>query len=108
MVRDPTGRPQPGEFAGSAQADLDAVPGGDAVEALEHSGAQVLGLLEPLTEAGVAGRSYAPGKWTVKEVLGHLADDQRIFAYRVLCLARGEPPELHHLRVLRERYLLDG
>ena len=42
----------------------------------------------------VAGRSYAQGKWTLKEVLGHLADDERIFAYRALCVARGDPREL--------------
>lgn len=33
---------------------------------------------------------YAPGKWTVKEVLGHVADTERIFGYRALCIARGE------------------
>ena len=33
---------------------------------------------------------YAPGKWTLKEVLGHLTDDERIFAYRALCIARGD------------------
>ena len=33
---------------------------------------------------------YAPGKWTVKEVVGHLADTERVFAYRALWIARGE------------------
>ncbi len=42
----------------------------------------------------VRGLRYAPGKWSLKEVLGHITDDERIFAFRALCLARGEtqPP----------------
>ena len=38
--------------------------------------------------------TYGPGKWSVKQVLGHLADDERIFAYRALCVARGDSREL--------------
>jgi len=94
VVRTPTGRPGLGEFADYAQADIDAVPGDDAVLALVSGAATVLALLAPLDEATVSGRSYAPGKWTLKEVLGHLADDERIFAYRALCVARGDPREL--------------
>ena len=37
---------------------------------------------------------YADGKWTVKEVVGHLLDTERIFAYRALCIARGEKKSL--------------
>ncbi|MBX7204358.1 MAG: DinB family protein [Bacteroidia bacterium] len=37
---------------------------------------------------------YAKGKWSVKEVLGHLLDAERIFAYRALCIARGEHQSL--------------
>jgi len=37
---------------------------------------------------------YADGKWTVKEVVGHLLDTERVFAYRALCIARAEKKSL--------------
>jgi uncharacterized damage-inducible protein DinB len=86
----PSGRPQDGEFAEYAKADIDRVVGDDAVEILTAQARDTLALLESLDEAKVAGLTYASGKWTLKEVVGHLADDERIFAYRALCLARGD------------------
>ncbi len=46
-------------------------------------------LLHNLTEEE-AERGYAPGKWSIKELLGHLMDAERIFAYRALCISRKE------------------
>jgi hypothetical protein len=57
---------------------------------LRRRGEETLALLTSLEESFVAGRTYAPGKWTLKEVVGHLADDERIFAYRALCIVRGD------------------
>ncbi|HKJ81089.1 MAG TPA: DinB family protein [Ignavibacteriaceae bacterium] len=37
---------------------------------------------------------YAEGKWSIKELLGHMLDTERIFAYRALCIARGEKQQL--------------
>ncbi|HJW32830.1 MAG TPA: DinB family protein [Holophagaceae bacterium] len=85
----PSGRPQPGEYAEYMTGPIAALPGEDIVAILE---AQVAA-----TEAGFRafadrlGHAYAPGKWTVGQVLGHLIDDERIFGYRMLCVARKEP-----------------
>jgi hypothetical protein len=89
-----SGRPLAGEYADYAAADIASVPGDDAVEALRHARAETLTLLRPLTGRSADGLAYAPGKWTVKEVVGHLIDDERIFVYRALCLARGDTREL--------------
>lgn len=85
-----SGRPQEGEFAAYAKADIDLVEGGDAVAILAALEAETVALLEEVGEEAARGLTYAPGKWTLKEVVGHLVDDERIFAYRALCLARGD------------------
>src|SRR3954453_9411097 len=85
-----SGRPADDEFATYAKSDIDYVAGDDAVEALASQGRAVVALLSSLDEDSIHGCRYAPGKWTVKEVIGHLIDDERIFAYRALCVARGD------------------
>ncbi len=84
----PSGRPGPGEYAPYAADDIAYVAGDDAVAALITQADRVMGLLMPLKEARIEGLRYAPEKWTIREVLGHLIDDERIFAYRALCVAR--------------------
>lgn len=90
LSRVASGRPQPGEYGPHAQADIDQVPGDDAVVVLETLADQTLTFLQSLPEARLPGLRYAPGKWTVKDVIAHVVDDERIFAYRALCIARGE------------------
>jgi uncharacterized damage-inducible protein DinB len=84
-----SGRPEPGEYAGYAQADIDAVRGEDAVAVLQAQRLATASLFQRFGEAG-GDVSYGPGKWTIKQIVGHLADDERIFAYRALCIARGD------------------
>lgn len=84
-----SGRPELGEFASYAQADIDLVEGDDAIAALLRQRHETLALFARFGEKG-GNITYAPGKWTIKQVLGHLADDERIFAYRALCVARGD------------------
>src|SRR5437763_10077994 len=85
-----SGRPADDEFASYAKTDIDYVAGDDAVGALASQGKNVVALLESLDEEAIRAHRYASGKWTVKEVIGHLIDDERIFAYRALCVARGD------------------
>jgi uncharacterized damage-inducible protein DinB len=82
-----TGRPEPGEYAAYAADDIALVSGDDAVEALRATARETLALFGGLPDERI---TYAPGKWTLKEVLGHLIDDERIFAYRALCVARAD------------------
>lgn len=89
----PSGRPEPGEFAEYARDDIDLVQGDDAIAALMRQRHETVALFGRFGEEG-GDLSYAAGKWTVKQVLGHLADDERIFAYRALCVARGDSRSL--------------
>jgi uncharacterized damage-inducible protein DinB len=89
-----SGRPLPNEYGAHAEADIARVAGDDAVAALAHQEQQVKAFFGKLEDSAVAGLRYAPGKWTVKEVLGHMMDDERIFTYRALCIARGDASPL--------------
>lgn len=89
-ARSRSGRPQPGEYAAYAHEEIAAIPEDDAVAALRSSRDRVMALFSALTDARVTGVRYAPDKWTIKDLLGHLSDDERIYAYRALRLARGD------------------
>jgi uncharacterized damage-inducible protein DinB len=88
-----SGRPREGEYAAYQKVDIDLVPGNSAVAALEAAAQQTLELLGNLDE-GKIDYTYAPGKWTIRQILGHMIDDERIFVYRALCVARGEQQPL--------------
>ncbi len=82
-------RPQPGEYAPYYDRYISLVPGNDVLAALDDQRRQMLLLLSGRTEADGELR-YAPGKWSVKEVLGHINDTERIMSYRALRIARGD------------------
>ena len=86
-------RPTAEEFASFYQGYVARVPDGDVLEAL-IGGAEIAAALLADVSEEQANRAYAPGKWTLKEVLLHCADAERIFAYRALRIARGDKTEL--------------
>jgi len=65
------------------------VPEGDAVQALECQRDLMMPFLRRLSEADGALR-YAPGKWSIKQMLGHVTDGERVFSYRALRFGRGD------------------
>jgi hypothetical protein len=88
----PTVRPEPGEYAPFFAGYVARVAGDDVLAFLEEQRAR-LAAVTALSPARETFR-YAPGKWCVREVLGHLADAERIFGYRAVCIARGETASL--------------
>ena len=81
--------PQADEYAPYYAGYLDAAPREDLLGALQAQGERLGRFARGLTDEQAHHR-YAPEKWSVKEVLGHLADAERIFATRALRIARGD------------------
>ncbi len=86
-------RPAPGEYDPYYDTYISKVPEGGVLETLARLRESTGRLLAEIGE-GRAGHRYAPGKWTIREVVGHLSDAERIFAYRLLRIARGDPTPL--------------
>jgi hypothetical protein len=88
------GKPQSAEYPSGYKRYIDlAAAEEDIVGALDAQAHETAALLAGLTEAQAAHR-YAPDKWSVKQIVGHIIDGERIFAYRVLAIARGETQAL--------------
>jgi len=87
------GKPQPSEYAAAYQRYIDLATEDDIVGALDAQARETATLLGGLTEEQAAHR-YAPGKWSVKQIVGHIIDGERVFAYRVHAIARGETQPL--------------
>ena len=80
-------RPSVDEYSGNFGKYVSLVPEDDIFAALEPQVALVEGLaarVEPSRETF----AYAPGKWSVRELLGHVCDAERVFAYRALTFSR--------------------
>jgi hypothetical protein len=84
------GIPEPGEYKPAFGGYVGrAVSFSDPVQKLTDQLEEVLSLLRPLDAKKQAHR-YADGKWSVKEVLGHLTDTERVMAYRALSIGSGD------------------
>jgi hypothetical protein len=80
-------KPNPDEYAPYYEKYVALLTTDDILGALDKQWLETTALLAARTEADGDFR-YAPGKWSVKEVLGHLVDTERIFSYRALRIAR--------------------
>ena len=83
-----TTRPDRTEAAAFYFTYIDKVPDGDIVERLEAQGREVLDLLRGISDAQSQYR-YAADKWSIREVLNHINDTERVFTFRALWFARG-------------------
>ena len=87
-------RPDKSEFeAAYLSYYIDLVQGGDVLKVLETQQTSTAKFIRLLTEEQ-GNHRYAPEKWSLKEVFGHVIDTERIFIYRLLCIARGEKQSL--------------
>ena len=86
-------RPAPDEHAPVFSRYIERISGDDAFEALTRQIGPTLALVQGLTDARALHR-YAPGKWSVKETIVHLADAERVFSYRAMRFARKDHTEL--------------
>ncbi len=81
------------EFQKYIQRYLDLIPSENWLEELKRTEEQTVGIYDKLSEEQSA-FAYAEGKWTLKELLLHLSDTERVFQYRILAFARGDKNEL--------------
>ena len=86
-------RPQAGEHAEYYARYVAGVPDGDILYTLKDQLGETLAILQGLSPEQERFR-YAPEKWSLREVVGHLIDSERVFAYRALTMARSEGADL--------------
>ena len=82
-------RPGTDEIPPYAAGYVARVPDGDIVDILSRQISETVALLESIAESNADYR-YEPEKWTIKEVVGHIGDAERVFAYRALRFSRAD------------------
>jgi hypothetical protein len=80
-------QPQPNVYPAWAEKYISLVEG-DVLNILERQASEFPDFINSLTEK--ADYAYEPGKWTIKQLIGHMIDTERILVYRLTCFARGE------------------
>lgn len=86
-------RPEADEFTSYYQRYVDRVPEGDVVRTLDEQIIETLAMLASVPEERGNFR-YAEGKWSLRQVVGHMCDVERIFVYRATRFARNDRTEL--------------
>ena len=87
-------KPQPGEYAPYAIMYIDLLPDDGQVLKSLHNQLETTRAFIRSFPAEKLSTPCAPGEWTIKEILVHVSDSERIFAYRALRFARGDTTEL--------------
>ncbi len=82
-------RPQPTDYFEYFSRYINHVPENELMDAFENQQPVIIDFLDSISEEKSL-YAYAPGKWTIKEVLQHLIDAERVFTYRAMCIARKE------------------
>lgn len=98
-------RPQSDEYAPYYEKYVALIPGEDIIGTLDAQRVQTAQLLAARSERDGNFR-YAPDKWSVKEVIGHVSDAERIFSYRLLRIARGDATPLASFE--QDNYIATG
>jgi hypothetical protein len=86
-------RPDSSEYNSYYQPYVKEVPDGDLLATLESQRNATAAVLAGISDKQAAYR-YAEGKWSIREVIGHISDAERVFSYRALRIARGDTIEL--------------
>lgn len=86
-------RPAEDEYGGHFGKYIQLVPEGNIVDVIAGQEKETSGLLDSLSEEQGHLR-YAEGKWSLKEVIGHITDTERVMSYRLLRIARGDATPL--------------
>lgn len=89
----PHGRPRPEECAPHHSRFLAELDEQDLFDAYRRNSLD-LGTQCSRFDAAASLHRYAPGKWSVRELVGHLIDSERVFGYRILCIGRGDTKPL--------------
>jgi uncharacterized damage-inducible protein DinB len=82
-------RPDATEYVPYYDTYISKVPKGDVLKVLEDQRRETQQLLAGLSDAKALHR-YAPEKWSIKQVVGHLMDTERVFCYRALAFGRAD------------------
>ena len=83
-------KPEAGEYAPYTTMYMNLLPeDGRVLDHLQENWQTIKALIGPLTEEK-AGTPFAEGEWTVKEILTHIMDTERVFLYRALCISRND------------------
>lgn len=81
--------PDATEYAPYFARYIERVPEGDILDILERQSVETAALLAGVSEDEASFR-YAPDKWSIRQVVGHMTDTERVMLYRALSFARGE------------------